>query len=54
MKSPTSLVVTVLDINVVVGSCFVGMLSSVFGLRNAQLINYRLKKVIPTLQIQNK
>lgn len=45
MKTPTSKVVTGFDVNVVVSSCFIGMLTSVFGLQNAQLMNYRLRKV---------
>lgn len=46
MNTPTSRVVTGLDVNVVVGSCLVGMLSSIFNLRNTQEINQRLKEVI--------
>lgn len=46
MNSPTSRVVTGLDVNVVVGSCLVGMLSSIFNLCNTQKINQRLKEVI--------
>lgn len=45
LKTPISYVVTGFDVNVLVGSCLIGMLSSVFGLRNTQQMNASLNKV---------
>lgn len=45
LKTPTSRVVTSFDVNVLVSSCFIGMLSSVYGLRNTQEMNASLNKV---------
>lgn len=45
MKTPISRVVTGFDVNVLVGSCLIGMLSSVYGLRNTQQMNASLNKV---------
>lgn len=46
LKTSTSRVVTGFDVNILVGSCLIGMLSSVFGLRNTQQMNASLNKVI--------
>lgn len=45
MKDATSIVVTGFDVNVLVGTCIIGMLSSVFGLRNTKQMNVSLLKV---------
>lgn len=45
LKTPISYVVTGFDVNVLVGSCLIGMLSSVYGLRNTQQMNASLNKV---------
>lgn len=45
LKTPISRVVTGFDVNVLVGSCLIGMLSSVYGLRNTQQMNASLNKV---------
>lgn len=49
MKSPTSSVVTSLDIFVVVNACFFGTLCGLFGIKNTQELNRRLTETDTTL-----
>lgn len=46
MKSPTTKVVTGLDVNVVAFSCLVGTIASIFGLGRTLEVNNWLKEVI--------
>lgn len=45
LKTSTARVVTGFDVNILVGSCIIGMLASVSGLRNTQQMNDNLNKV---------
>lgn len=45
MTTPTNTIITFVDVNIVVGSCFIGVFTSVFGLKNVQLLNERLRRV---------
>lgn len=45
MKSTTAKICTILDVNVVAGSCLLGLISGLIGLRQTQEINRRLNEV---------